>query len=167
MAASAPEPSAARPATPRVGGQPRAPGACRRRRGVPAARAPRVRAAPRDVWTGIKRTLGAASAFKEPAVTADLRELAAVLSTVTLRGMHYRALILIGFAGCFRHSAIARLTIRNVMANSEGLMLTLASSKTGKHGAGSVERTSVTARDAARAREPRLGGALRPGALGW
>jgi integrase len=93
----------------------------------------------RDVWTGIKRTLGVASASKAPAVTEELRELVAVLSTVELQGIRDRALLLIGFAGCFRRSEVAGLTMPNVVVEPEGLVITLASSKTDQFGEGYVK----------------------------
>jgi integrase len=93
----------------------------------------------RDVWAGIKRTLGVAGVSKAPAVTEEIRALLEVLSTTELQGIRDRALLLVGFAGCFRRSEVAGLTTADVVLEPEGLVITLASSKTDKFGAGYVK----------------------------
>ena len=93
----------------------------------------------RDVWTGIKRTLGVATRSKAPTVTEELRELIAVLPTSTLLGLRDRALLLLGFAGCFRRSEVAGLTVADCVLEPEGLVVTLTSSKTDRFGEGYVK----------------------------
>lgn len=93
----------------------------------------------RDVWTGIKRTLGVATRSKAPTVTEELRELVAVLPTSTLLGLRDRALLLLGFAGCFRRSEVAGLTVADCVLEPEGLVITLPSSKTDRFGEGYVK----------------------------
>jgi len=91
------------------------------------------------VWTGIKRTLGVAPRPKAPTVTEELRELVAVLPTSTLLGHRDRALLLLGFAGCFRRSEVASLTVTDCVLEPEGLVVILPSSKTDRFGEGYVK----------------------------
>ena len=93
----------------------------------------------RDVWTGINRTLGVATVSKSPTVTEELRELLAVLPTSTLLGLRDRALLLLGFAGRFRRSEVAGLTVPDCALEPEALVVTLTSSETDSFGEGYVK----------------------------
>jgi site-specific recombinase XerD len=84
---------------------------------------------------GIRRTIGTAQRKKSPA-TADRVIAMARQSPDTLRGFRDRALLLLGFAGAFRRSELAALTVADLEEVSEGLRVRLRRSKTDQEGAG-------------------------------
>jgi site-specific recombinase XerD len=63
--------------------------------------------------TGIRRTLGIATAQKTAVVTAELRKLLTKLLSHTLAGVRDRALLLVGFAGGFRRSELIALDVED------------------------------------------------------
>ena len=89
----------------------------------------------REVWKGIIRAKGRASAPAAPAVTQDLVAMLAGLPD-TLRGIRDRALLLVGFAGGFRRSELVALKVGDVAFTSDGLVVTLRRSKTDQEGEG-------------------------------
>jgi integrase len=56
----------------------------------------------------------------------------------TLRGRRDRALLLLGFAGAFRRSELAMLTIADLLEEETGLRVTVRHSKTDQEGKGQV-----------------------------
>jgi site-specific recombinase XerD len=60
----------------------------------------------RAAMSGIRRTIGTASAQKAAISTAELRRMIAGTPSDTLAGLRDRALLLIGFAGGFRRSEL-------------------------------------------------------------
>jgi site-specific recombinase XerD len=56
----------------------------------------------------------------------------------TLRGTRDRALLLLGFAGAFRRSELAALTVADLEPNEAGLRVTVRRSKTDQEGKGQV-----------------------------
>lgn len=93
----------------------------------------------RDVRAGIRRTLGAAPRSKAPTVTEELRELLAALPTTTLPGLRDRALLLLGFAGCFHRAELAALTVEACVLAPEGLVVALATPRSGRGGPAPVK----------------------------
>jgi integrase len=91
----------------------------------------------RDTWRGIRRTHGIAQRGKAPTVTEELRALVATLDTETPSGARDRALLLLGFAGCFRRSELVALDYDHVAEHRDGVVVSLAWSKTDQEGAGS------------------------------
>ena len=91
----------------------------------------------RDTWAGIRRTYGRAPSAKSAAVTEFLRLLVASCPTDTPLGLRDRALLLVGFAGCFRRAELVALDVADCAFNQEGVFLTLNRSKTDQEGAGS------------------------------
>jgi integrase len=91
----------------------------------------------RDTWAGIRRTYGRAPTAKRAAVTEFLRLLVASCPTDTIQGRRDRALLLVGFAGCFRRTELVSLDVADCALNEkDGLILTLRRSKTDQEQAG-------------------------------
>lgn len=90
----------------------------------------------RETWRGIRRTHGVASRGKAPTVTEELRALLDTLDPSTLLGLRDRALLLIGFAGCYRRSELVAIDHAHVAEHRDGLIITLTSSKTDQEGEG-------------------------------
>ena len=94
---------------------------------------------------GIKRDTGAAKKQKAPA-TAD--RLAIMLGAIpkalagkrdkTLTEKRDRAILLLGFAGAFRRSELAALTVEDLEETEKGLNITIRKSKTDQEGVGQV-----------------------------
>jgi len=87
---------------------------------------------------GIRRTIGTAQHGKAPAVAEDVKAMCACLSD-TLKGKRDRALLLVGFAGAFRRSELAALTLEDMEFCREGLKIHLRRSKTDQEGEGQVK----------------------------
>ncbi len=81
----------------------------------------------RETWRGIRRTHGVASRGKAPTVTEELRALLDTLDPSTLLGLRDRALLLIGFAGCYRRSELVAIDHAHVAEHRDGLIITLTS----------------------------------------
>jgi site-specific recombinase XerD len=88
-----------------------------------------------EVWKGIKRTKGTAEVGKTPFLTADLRVVMEQLPAGLL-GFRDRALLLVGFAGGFRRSELAGLTVEDLRETPEGIAIRLGRSKTDQEGQG-------------------------------
>jgi site-specific recombinase XerD len=69
-----------------------------------------------ETLKGIRRTVGTAQTGKRPFYTAELRAMIAAMPE-TLQGVRDRALLLVGFAGGFRRSELAALTMEHVAGN--------------------------------------------------
>lgn len=81
-----------------------------------------------DVLAGIRRTLGTAPAQKAALSVADLQAMV-VVQPATLLGMRDRALLTLGFAGAFRRSELAALTIADLVFTSEGVAVVVRRGK--------------------------------------
>jgi site-specific recombinase XerD len=88
-----------------------------------------------EVWKGIKRKKGTAQYGKKPLLTPDIRRIIAELPQ-DLRGARDRALLLTGFAGGFRRSELAALSVEDLETTPEGLIVRLGRSKTDQEGQG-------------------------------
>jgi integrase len=86
-------------------------------------------------WRGIRRTIGTAQAGKTTLLTADIRAMVVTLPG-TPHGLRDRALILLGFAGAFRHSELVALDVGDIEVTHEGAIVTVRRSKTDQEGAG-------------------------------
>jgi site-specific recombinase XerD len=89
----------------------------------------------RATMKGIRRTRGAAQARKAPATHGIIADMIACCPD-TLRGSRDRALLLLGFAGAFRRSELAALTVADLEPNEAGLRVTVRRSKTDQEGKG-------------------------------
>ena len=135
-------------ATTRRDGRPRAP---RKAAGIDLALAaitaahkaagldsPRDAAGVRAVRRGIRRELGTAPREAAPLLTPELRRAIAALPA-TLHGARDRALLLVGWAGAFRRSALVSLDVADLAFSSvEGVAVTLRRDKTDQEGRGRV-----------------------------
>ena len=88
-----------------------------------------------EVWKGIQRKKGTAEAGKKPLLTADLQQILRQLPD-DLQGKRDRALLLVGFAGGFRRSELAALTVDQLEQTAEGIVIRLTRSKTDQEGQG-------------------------------
>lgn len=93
----------------------------------------------RETWAGIRRTHGRAPRRKQATVTEFLRLLVATCPSDTLAGIRDRALLLVGFAGCFRRAELVSLDVDDCATNDEGLILTLRRSKTDQEATGAIK----------------------------
>ncbi len=88
-----------------------------------------------ETLKGIRRTIGTAQKCKAPLLTKDLRKIVEHLPS-NLIGVRDRALLLVGYAGGFRRSEIACLTIEDANFGDDGLVIILRRSKTDQEGQG-------------------------------
>lgn len=86
---------------------------------------------------GIRRSLGMAKDQKTPA-TAHLIGNMVAHCPGSLIGLRDRALLLLGFAGAFRRSELATLTVADLSEVPEGLRVTIRKSKTDQEGSGQM-----------------------------
>ncbi|MGA2435370.1 MAG: site-specific integrase [Bryobacteraceae bacterium] len=93
-------------------------------------------AAVSETLKGIRRTFGTAQPGKEPLLTADILKMLDSLPESPL-GLRDRALLLIGYAGGFRRSELAAITVEDVAETADGLIIRLPRSKTDQEGQGS------------------------------
>ena len=98
---------------------------------------PTTHEAVRRTMQGIRRAKGARPTKKAPA-TAERVLVMVSHAPKTLAGLRDRALLLLGFAGAFRRSELAALTIADVEETTDGLLVTVQRSKTDQEGAGVV-----------------------------
>jgi integrase len=96
---------------------------------------PRDSAGVRAVRRGIRRELGTAPREAAPLLTPELRRALAALPA-TLHGARDRALLLLGWAGAFRRSALVALDVADLVVGTEGLAVTLRRDKTDQEGRG-------------------------------
>ncbi len=89
----------------------------------------------RSTWEGIKRMKGVMQVGKAPLLTDDIVAMVHALPD-TLQGIRDRALLLVGFAGCFRRSEITALRLEDVRFVKEGLVVVVKRSKTDQSGEG-------------------------------
>ena len=100
---------------------------------------------------GIRRTIGTAQKQKSPA-TAEI--IGAMLSHCpkTTGGKRDRALLALGFAGAFRRSELATLTMDDLRHVAEGLQITIRKSKTDEESGGGRPSQSLTVVTSSRCR---------------
>jgi site-specific recombinase XerD len=89
----------------------------------------------KEVWAGIRRTLGTAQTAKA-AATADYLKKMLQQVPDSFVGLRDRALLLVGFAAALRRSELVALTVEDVQFVPEGMVLTIRRSKTDQEGAG-------------------------------
>jgi integrase len=91
----------------------------------------------REVWKGVRRTLGVAPRQKAAATVDVLRTMARALP-VTARGTRDRAILVVGMAAALRRSELAGLDVGDVAFVADGLEITIRRSKTDQDGRGAV-----------------------------
>ena len=87
---------------------------------------------------GIRRTLGVAPTRKAPVRADHLREIAPKLGD-TLQEVRDKAILLVGYAGAFRRSELAALTVDDLTFVAEGVRILVRRSKTDQEGEGQVK----------------------------
>ncbi|WP_371375068.1 site-specific integrase [Sporomusa aerivorans] len=85
---------------------------------------------------GIKREKGTMPDKKQAAIIDDVKLMLGTLGADKLIDIRDRALVLIGFAGAFRRSELASLTVEDTKFDRNGLTITLRHSKTDQEGQG-------------------------------
>jgi integrase len=88
-----------------------------------------------ETLKGIRRTIGTAQHGKDPLLTDDIRRIVR-MSRKDLLGLRDRALTLVGFAGAFRRSELARIEVTNLTFSARGVAIELVTSKTDQEKAG-------------------------------
>ncbi len=83
----------------------------------------------RDVFAGIKRTMGTAQDRKAPLLADTLRRIVTALPD-TIKGVRDRALLLLGFAAALRRSELVALDIEPLEFGPDGLVVILTRRKT-------------------------------------
>lgn len=87
------------------------------------------------VMKGIRRSLGVAPSRKAPVMGDELARLVGTLG-VDLAGLRDRALLTLGWFGAFRRSELVGLDVAAVRFTTEGVVVTVARSKTDQEGHG-------------------------------
>jgi integrase len=95
--------------------------------------APEVRA----VRAGIRRTLGTAPRQAAPLLIPELRRALAALPS-TLLGVRDRALLLVGWTGAFRRSALVSVDIAHLAFGPDGVTINVRRDKTDQKGRGRI-----------------------------
>jgi integrase len=88
-----------------------------------------------ETLKGIRRTIGTAQKGKDPLLTAQIRKVVEACPEGLL-GLRDRALLLVGFAGAFRRSELARFEIPDLKFTDDGVVVNLLRSKTDQEGEG-------------------------------
>lgn len=82
------------------------------------------------VLKGLKRKRGSAPMRQaHPLATGELRRIVQEMNRASLRGKRDAALILLGYAGAFRRSELANLSVRDLAFKTDGVVVTLTRSK--------------------------------------
>jgi integrase len=100
---------------------------------------PTLTEAVRQVRRGLRRTLGTApQRLARPLGTAEIRQIVTPIDRTTPKGARDAALILLGFASALRRSELTALTLADVEAKPDGVLLHVHRSKTDPDGHGQV-----------------------------
>ncbi len=89
----------------------------------------------RTVMAGIRREHGTAPDRKAPVTRVELFRMVSAIG-LGIADTRDRAILLVGFGGCFRRSELAGLTRRDVDFTATGMVITLRQSKTDQEGRG-------------------------------
>ena len=88
-----------------------------------------------ETMKGIRRVLGTHQQGKDPLLADDIRKIVGAVPDSVL-GLRDAALVLTGFAGAFRRSELARISVSDLSFTPEGVVIDLRVSKTDQDGAG-------------------------------
>lgn len=88
-----------------------------------------------ELYKGIRRDKGVAQARAKPLVLADLKKTISCIRP-TFLGIRDRAMLAVGWAGALRRSELVALDFEDIDFRTEGLVLTIRSSKTDQEGEG-------------------------------
>lgn len=90
----------------------------------------------RELMGGIRRTHGRPQVKRDPLTTAQLATMVEALDVATMAGLRDRALLLVGYAGAFRRSELASLTVSQIARRGDGYVVALVRSKDDPEGRG-------------------------------
>lgn len=90
----------------------------------------------RSTMQGIKRIKSVKQTQKQALLVTDLQKMIGFIDTSTPKGIMEKAMILIGFAGCFRRSELVSLRVSDISFESQGVRVSLRRSKTDQAGQG-------------------------------
>lgn len=93
----------------------------------------------KEVWRGLKRQKGTAPDKSAP-VTVEALKLLVSTCGDDLKGKRDRALLLLGFSGCFRRSELVAIEMADLSFVDEGLEVLVRKSKTDQEGKGLKKR---------------------------
>lgn len=89
----------------------------------------------KDIFSGIKRTIGTAQTKKKAATVEIIRALVDILPD-DLKGNRDRALLTFGFGGGFRRSELAALDVSHISFTEKGVLVLVKRSKTDQEAKG-------------------------------
>jgi site-specific recombinase XerD len=89
----------------------------------------------KKVFDGIKRTLGVRNRPKKALIVDDLKKLLDQVPN-TIHGIRDRALLLMGFAGGFRRTALVSLNVEDIEITNEGMIVFVDRDKNDQNGEG-------------------------------
>ena len=89
----------------------------------------------RETFKGIRRVIGTAQTFKQALLSPEIRQIVASCPE-TLSGLRDKAILLISFAAITRRSETASLTVKDILTVPEGIIVTIARSKTDQESSG-------------------------------
>lgn len=90
----------------------------------------------RSTLQGVKRIKTVKQTQKQALLVTDIQKMIGFIDTTTAKGMMEKAMILIGFAGCFRRSELVSLRVSDCTFESQGVRVNLRKSKTDQAGQG-------------------------------
>jgi len=90
----------------------------------------------RELMTGIRKTHGAPQNKADALTTAQVAQMVAAIDLTRLSGLRDRALLLFGYAGAFRRSELATLTLEQLQRQPEGYQIHLLRTKDDQEGKG-------------------------------
>lgn len=88
---------------------------------------------------GMKRTTGTAQKQAQAIRTNDITAAVKSIDTGTARGKRDKAILLVGFVGCFRRSELAALKVADVTFTDKGADIRIKRSKTDQTGKGNTK----------------------------
>ena len=90
----------------------------------------------REALIGLSRQKGVAQKGKTPIFWEDIEKMAALMDLTKLSDVRDKAILLLGFMGAFRRSEISGLDVENLHFYPQGMVVTIAHSKTDQTSAG-------------------------------
>lgn len=90
----------------------------------------------RELMAGVRRTYGHSQDKRDPLTTTQLAAMVNALDLDTLAGRRDRAVLLVGYAGAFRRSELAGLTMGQLARRGDGYVVALGRTKTDQEAEG-------------------------------
>jgi site-specific recombinase XerD len=103
---------------------------------------PTIASEVREVWRGIRRTLGTAPDQKAALLVDDIRAICRAMTDAP-KDLRDRALILVGWVGAFRRSELVALDVQDISFENSFALVRLRSSKTDQESHGSLKKLTA------------------------